>query len=264
MEGLLARVDPMAHSTSDHEAISGLVHLSPVQRRFLSTKLPKFNVESTEIFSQALIATAPPSLPFEEPTSQLIDAVASSGIAALGDPHLISEAHQTFRKTVKRAKREHKRLKLDSVSSIMEAHKVVGWRKFSSRFGPPLIQFQGVTYSTPTERADIFFCTKLARVGREPDVSIYFHTCPSRAIPAPLSIDEDEVRHCLLSTSSSTPGHGHLSVSALRLIWEVTAWRTWIVHLYSLCLVYGHHPSIFRRAEVVVIPKPHKDDLTNC
>lgn len=301
MEGLLARVDPMAHTTSDHETISGVVQLSPVQRRFPSMKLPKFDADTSEIFRQALTATAPPSLHFEEPTSPLIDAVTSSGISTLsailltsnpprpacvlckdywsqecsdqrrryadarrsGDPYLISKAHRSFRKTIKRAKREHKRAILDSVSSITEAHKVVGWQKFSSCFGPPPIQYKGVTHSTPTERADIFFRTKLARVSRDPDISMYSPTCPSRAIPAPLSIDEDEVQHCLLSTLSTTPGHNHLSVSALHLIWEVEAWRTWIVHLYSLCLIYGHHPSIFRRAEVVVIPKPHKDDLTN-
>ncbi|KAI0997124.1 hypothetical protein K3495_g11064 [Podosphaera aphanis] len=180
-----------------------------------------------------------------------------------GDTDLISEAHRIFRKTIKRAKREHKRSKLDSVSSIMEAHKVIGWRKFSSRFGSPPIQFQGVTYSTPTERADIFFRTKLARLIREPDVSTYAPTCALREIPAPLSLDEDEVRHCLLDSASTTPGHDHLSVVALRHVWEVNTWRTGIVNLYSLCLIYGHHPSIFRRAEVVVIPKPYKDYITN-
>ena len=40
-------------------------------------------------------------------------------------------------------------------------------------------------------------------------------------------------------------------------------WRWWIVHLYSLYLEHGHHSSIFCRLEVVVIPKLHKDDLTN-
>ena len=83
MEGLLARVDPMAHTTSDHETISGVVQLSPVQRRFPSMKLPKFDADTSEIFRQALTTTAPPSLHFEEPTSQLIDAVTSSGIPTL-------------------------------------------------------------------------------------------------------------------------------------------------------------------------------------
>ncbi|KAI0995243.1 hypothetical protein K3495_g12938 [Podosphaera aphanis] len=87
--------------------------------------------------------------------------------------------------------------------------------------------------------------------------------CALREIPAPPSLDEDEVRHCLLDTSSTTPGHDHLSVVALRHVWEVNTWRTWIVNLYSLCLTFGHHPSVFRRSEVVVIPKLYKDDLTN-
>lgn len=301
MEGLSARVAPEAHSTSDHETIAGFVQLSPSQRRHPPLKLPNFNSENAEVFRQALSATAPPCFPLEDPSPQLLDTVTTSGIATLsaillsanpprpacvpckdywnhecsdyrrqylesrhsGDQDLISVAHKNFRKAVRRAKREHMRAKFDNVSSIMEAHRVVGWRKLASRFGPPPILFQGVTYSTPTERAEIFFRTKLARATSQPDVPLDTPTCSLRAIPAPLSVGEDEVRNCLLEVSSTTPGHDHLSVSALRLVWGVDSWRSWIVHLYSLCLAYGHHPSIFRRAEVVIIPKPHKDDLTN-
>lgn len=267
----------------------------------MTPKLPKFNDENAEIFLLALSATALPTIPFEDPSPQRLDAVTSSGIAALsaillaanppwpacvpckdywnhecsdqrrrylearhtGDQDLINEAHNNLRKCVRRAKREHKRSKLDNVFSILEAHKVVGWRKLSSRFGPPSVQFKGVTYSTLTERADIFFQTKLARKIGQPDIPMNTPTCPLRAIPAHLSINEDEVRHCLLDESSTTPGHDYLSVSVLRLVWGVNTWRSWIVNLYSLCLSYGHRPSIFRRAEVVVIPKPHKDDLAN-
>ncbi|KAI0995244.1 hypothetical protein K3495_g12939 [Podosphaera aphanis] len=136
MDGLLAHVDPVSHSTSDHETISGLVHLSSAQRRYPSTRLPKLTPENTEVFRQALIATTP-VLSSEDPTPQLLDSAASSGIAALsanpprpacapckdywnqecsdqrrryvnarnsGDPDLISKAHRNFRKTVKRTK----------------------------------------------------------------------------------------------------------------------------------------------------------------
>ncbi|KAI0992600.1 hypothetical protein K3495_g15585, partial [Podosphaera aphanis] len=283
MEGLLAHVDPVAHSTSDHETISGSVNLSSAQRRHPSMRISKFTAENTEIFNQALIATPPPVLPLDNPNPQLLDAVASSGVAALsaillaanpprppcvpckdywnlecsdqcrlyiearnsGDPDRISEAHRNFRGTVGRTKREYMRSKLDTVSSVLEAHKVVGWR------------------STPTERADVFFRTKLAHGIREPDIPVVTPTCALRAIPAPASLDEDDVQQCLLATSSTTPGHDHLSVVALRHVWQVDTWRLWIVNLYRLCLVYGNHPNIFRRAEVVVIPKPHKDDLTH-
>ncbi|KAI0991522.1 hypothetical protein K3495_g16665, partial [Podosphaera aphanis] len=82
MEGLSARVDPESHSTSDHETISGLVQLSS-SRRHQTLKLPKFNDENAEVFRLALSATAPPSLSFEDPTPQRLDAVTTSGIAAL-------------------------------------------------------------------------------------------------------------------------------------------------------------------------------------
>ncbi|KAI0997125.1 hypothetical protein K3495_g11063 [Podosphaera aphanis] len=63
MEGLLAHVDPVAHLTSDHETISGLIYLSSAQRRIPSMRRPKLTSENTEIFRQALTATAPPALP---------------------------------------------------------------------------------------------------------------------------------------------------------------------------------------------------------
>ncbi|KAI1000702.1 hypothetical protein K3495_g7492 [Podosphaera aphanis] len=301
MEGLSARISPEAHSTSDHETISGFIQLSSLQRHYHLIKLPRFNSENSEVFRQALNATAPPGLPSGDLTPQLLGAITSSGVATLsaillaanpprpicvqckdywshecsdlrhrylearhnGDLNLIDEAHHNFRKAIRRTKREHKRSELDNVTSILEAHKVVGWRKLSSRFGPPPIYFQDVTYCTPSERADVFFRTKLARTTSQPDFPFNVPTFSLRAIPAPLSIDEDEVRHYLLGASSNSPGHDNLSVAALRLLWGVETWRSWIVHLYILCVVHGHHPNAFRRAEVVVISKPHKDDLTD-
>ncbi|KAI1006675.1 hypothetical protein K3495_g1537 [Podosphaera aphanis] len=147
MEGLSACVTPETHSTSDHETIPGFVQLSPSHRRHLTPKLPKLNSENAEVFRLALSATAPPSLPFEDPSLQLLDSVTTSGIATLseillssnplrpacvpckdywnhecsdyrhqylesrhsGDQDLIGVAHKNFRKAVRRAKREHKR-----------------------------------------------------------------------------------------------------------------------------------------------------------
>ncbi|KAI0998058.1 hypothetical protein K3495_g10131 [Podosphaera aphanis] len=267
MEGLTARVEPEAHSTSDHETISGLIQLSPSPRRHPMLKFPKFNGENAEVFRQALSATAPPNLSVEVPTPQLLDAVTASGIAALSAclltanlprPACVPCKDYWNQECSDQWRRYLEARRNGDQSLISEAHK-----NFRKSPPPPPILFQNVTYSTPTERADIFFRTKLARAISQPDVPRYTHTCPRRTIPTPLSIDEDEVRYCLLNVSSTTPGHAHLSVSALRLIWTVHTWRSWIVHLYNLCLTVGHHPSIFRRAEVVVIPKPHKDDLSN-
>ncbi|KAI1000262.1 hypothetical protein K3495_g7936 [Podosphaera aphanis] len=154
-----------------YPALPNFCHLKRSTQR---GSFPIFNDENAEVFSLALSATVPPSLSFDS-TPQRLDAVTSSGIAALsaillaanplrpacvpskdywndecsdqrrrylearhsGDPDLISEAHNSFRKSVRRAKREYKRSKLDNVSSILEAHKVIAWRKLSSRFAPP-------------------------------------------------------------------------------------------------------------------------------
>ncbi|KAI1004436.1 hypothetical protein K3495_g3776 [Podosphaera aphanis] len=154
-------------------------------------KLLKFNSENSEVFRRALTATAPPSLPSRDLTPQLLDAIISSSIATLstilltanpprpicvpykdywnyecsdlrrrylearhsGDLNLVNKAYHNFRKAIRRAKREHKRSELDNVTSILESYKVVGWRKLSSRFGPPPIHFQGVTYCTLSRKS---------------------------------------------------------------------------------------------------------------
>ena len=123
-------------------------------------KLPKFNIEKTEIFRQPLIFAAPPSLSFRDLTPQLLDSVTSLGVASLSvillavnpprpvyipckdfwneeffknrcrclkarhshDLDLTAEARKRFRKSVRRVKLEYKRSKLDSVSSVQEAH----------------------------------------------------------------------------------------------------------------------------------------------
>ena len=296
--GVTASVVPHANSTSDHESIAIEVPLCTANSP-PPAKSPELTDESAELLGIALAQVTPP--PLEANAHSLDRAItratqmitAAFTTASPPRPPLIpckswwnedcDEArrqwHQArrgsdydetvtrphrlaFRKACKRAKRQLQRKRIEECDSSTAAHRLVGMRKLSSKFGAPPIHHEGATYSTPQEKADIFFRTKLSRPATIPDLELGYTTAAQRCIDVPVAAPEAEVHDCLLKVQSTSPGYDGLSTKTLRAVWEVLTWRRWIVHLYNLCLVLGHHPKPFRTAEVVVIPKPHKDDLT--
>lgn len=51
-----------------------------------------------------------------------------------------------------------------------------------------------------------------------------------------------------------TLDNDHLSVSEIRHIWKVNAWRKWIVSLCSLCLAHDNYSFIFARLKLWLFP----------
>ena len=176
----------------------------------------------------------------------------------------ITLTHKDLRATVNKAIFAHNDRQIEQVASADDAHKLLGRRKRPSRFAPPPVRHEGLVYSTPAERADVFFRTKLCRNPTAPDLPLDSPLSPpSRKIDLPASIEEAEVENCLLRVPSTAAGHDRLAVTTLKYVWTVQAWREWIVTLFRVCLRVGHHPSTFRVAEVVIIPKPNKTDLSS-
>lgn len=61
--------------------------------------------------------------------------------------------------------------------------------------------------------------------------------------------------------TSSAPGSDGLSVRVLRASWDEIKYT--VVTLYQRCLTDGHHPKIFRKADLVMLPNPNKRDLSS-
>ncbi|RKK19237.1 hypothetical protein BFJ66_g17777, partial [Fusarium oxysporum f. sp. cepae] len=64
-----------------------------------------------------------------------------------------------------------------------------------------------------------------------------------------------------LRTGNTSPGADNITVKLLTAVWHSIG--THVRRLFEGCLAIGHHPKPFRAAEVVMIAKPGRRDLTN-
>ncbi|KAL5604161.1 uncharacterized protein BROUX77_004347 [Berkeleyomyces rouxiae] len=297
--GATAMILPDAHTTSDHESIRCDIQLSPHSRR-PTLAFPKLKDGDGVLLEAALARAEPPSL--DGVDAARLDAAAAAGVEAmvvalhhicspvpagvprkdwwndackearknflaaqrLEDCQAVIQAGRELKRTARKAKRALDRSRIEKTSHVTEAHRLIGWRKYGSRFAPPPLIWEGRAHCTPAERAEVLFRAKLARPIGGPDVPFESTaTAPRRSIPLTMLASEQEVRANMIEVGSTSPGHDRLSVSVLKHVWNVVPWRRWIVCLTNLCLSLGHHPLVFRKAEVIVIPKPNKDDLTD-
>ncbi|KID81346.1 reverse transcriptase [Metarhizium guizhouense ARSEF 977] len=143
------------------------------------------------------------------------------------------------RKRLQRVVRDTERLfwqaLVDKVSSNEDIFKITRWTKARSPFQPPPLQ-------TMTEKA-----TALRQATLERRAS------------------GDDIENPWRKHGNTSPGSDHITVKLLRAAWPA-AWPAvgnLVRELYEVCLTLGHHPKDFKEAEVVMITKPGKRDLTS-
>ncbi|CEJ82398.1 hypothetical protein VHEMI02464 [[Torrubiella] hemipterigena] len=131
-----------------------------------------------------------------------------------------------------------------------------------ARFEPPPIQINNLVYTTDEERAQALLTAKLATRSAEEDIEFDLESdTSSQHIPFEDVLSKREVEDSLLRTGNTTPGADGITTKMLRAVWPSLGDA--ITLLYSSCLRLGYHPEIFRIAEVVMIPKPNKRDLSS-
>ncbi|KAM4067469.1 reverse transcriptase (RNA-dependent DNA polymerase) [Hirsutella rhossiliensis] len=70
----------------------------------------------------------------------------------------------------------------------------------------------------------------------------------------------EEVRDATLRTGNTSPGPDSITVQMLKAVWRIIG--SHVQRLYEGCLTIGHHPKPFREAEVVMITKPGRRNLS--
>jgi hypothetical protein len=84
---------------------------------------------------------------------------------------------------------------------------------------------------------------------------------PTQQIPFSAHIPTSEAQDALLRTGNTTPGMDGITTKMLQAIWPSISHV--ITLLYSACLTLGYHPTAFKTAEVAMIPKLNKRDLSD-
>jgi len=173
----------------------------------------------------------------------------------------IQLARRNLCRAVRRAKKKHKEDFLNSIQTPADIYKLTRWEKATVLVEPPPLEANGRIYSTQQERASALKEHLLDRRDAtddlaRPDLAVR----PDRNIPINLEVTLEVTRRAVLGAGNTTPGADGITRNMLKAAWEhigpaVTA-------LYGACLRLGYHPKDLRSAEIVMIPKPNKRNLS--
>ncbi|CVL09150.1 uncharacterized protein FMAN_15430 [Fusarium mangiferae] len=179
----------------------------------------------------------------------------------LGFSQDVQIAKRDFHRVTRRAKRNYWRNLVDSFSSSADVFKAVRWLKSPGAFQPPPLQVDSVVYETQMDKANALRQATLERRTAEDDiVNAWTPVFPSSLIPFSPEISLEEAQWATVQTGNTSPGSDNITVNLLQAVWHIIG--THVRRLFEGCLSAGHHPKLFKEAEVVMIAKPGRRDLT--
>ncbi|XP_044714695.1 reverse transcriptase (RNA-dependent DNA polymerase) domain-containing protein [Hirsutella rhossiliensis] len=124
-----------------------------------------------------------------------------------------------------------------------------------------LLQIDDRVYETQLEKATALRQATLERRTANDDIpDPWISVNTDRTIPFTDRVSPEETRDATLRTGNTSPGPDNITVRMLRAVWHAIG--SLVHQLYQGCLRIGHHPKPFREAEVVMIAKPGRRDLS--
>ncbi|KAF4447599.1 reverse transcriptase, partial [Fusarium austroafricanum] len=194
-------------------------------------------------------------IPLTDSTSEELDELASALVNLL----------TTVVKAAGRPARKGGRLApwwTEDFSSSSAVFKAVRWLKSPGAFQPPPLQVDNVVFETQMDKANALRQATLERRTADDDIdNTWASISPSRSIPFSNKISLDEAQHATIHTDNTSPGADNITVNLLKAAWHIIG--THVRRLFEKCLTIGHHPKPFKEAEVVMIAKPGRRDLTS-
>ncbi|KAF4417974.1 RNA-directed DNA polymerase from transposon X-element [Fusarium acutatum] len=249
-----AEVADALHSGADHEGILITVPspkpLTCVQHRL---SVPEDKLEAfAGLVSMGL---TPIPFPSATPTPQELDDITESLTGALTTAIQTvgreskkqgHKARKNFLKVVRQEKRNFWRERVDAVESDKDLYKIIEWHNLGPSIKAPPLVVDGKSIDEPMEKAEALRTALLERFTDADDLDydpLTAHIIPRNLIPWQAHVSEAEVRDATIAVKSTSPDH--------------------IRRLFQACINIGYHPRSFRTAEVVMLSKPNKKDLTS-
>ncbi|TIC95781.1 putative RNA-directed DNA polymerase from transposon BS [Colletotrichum higginsianum] len=168
---------------------------------------------------------------------------------------------QDFLHQLRRSKDTYWRGKIAAASTGKDVFEMVGWQKAKGSFQtPPLRDGSNPTalISQPKEKRDLFARVLLRNAAISTDIPA---ESPGPRLEANLPfprVTKDEVQTSIFSARSTTPGSDGITTAVLKTAWPVI--EDIVFRLYSGCVCEGWHPTCFKEAILVILPKPGKRD----
>ncbi|KJZ69456.1 hypothetical protein HIM_11161 [Hirsutella minnesotensis 3608] len=179
----------------------------------------------------------------------------------LGFDQEVQLAKREFHNVVRRAKRLYWSDLIDSFTDSDSVFRAVRWMKSPGPFQTPPLHVDGRVYETQLEKATALRRATLERRTASDDIPDPWVPVNTRkAIPFADQVSFEETRDATLCTGNTSPGSDNITVRMLRAVWHAIG--SLVHQLYQGCLSIGHHPKPFREAEVVMIAKPGRRDLS--
>ncbi|KAM3454106.1 hypothetical protein NHJ6243_008968 [Beauveria neobassiana] len=174
----------------------------------------------------------------------------------------VQRSRVRFCRVLRRTRQKFWRNTINEVTTAEGVFKLTRWMKPRQRLQPPPIQVGDMTYSTDVEKAMALRKEKLERRDASDDIADGWQPAvsPTKEIPFTRTISTKEVEKAVLHTGNTTPGSDGITTRMLQAAWPHIARP--VTTLYNACLRLGHHPSVFKTAEVVMIPKLNKRNLS--
>ena len=171
-------------------------------------------------------------------------------------------ARRDLQRTIRKAKREFWHDRIDNASSNADIYKITRWVKSPRPFQPPPLEVGDTVYETQMEKANALRHATLERRTLGDDLDdTWTEVAPSRLLPFSSEVSAEEARSATVGTGNTSPGSDSITVKLLQAAWPFIG--ILVQRLFQGCLALGHHPKVFKEAEVVMIPKPGKRDLTS-
>ena len=167
---------------------------------------------------------------------------------------------KAFKQTVRRSKRQYWRDVLDNLKESKEVFRAVKWNRTEGSFPIAPLKEGNSTHVAPAAKADFLFRALLQKDPGAVDIVPKPPDSHASSLPFP-PIREPEAKRAVSQPKNSTPGQDGIPSSILKKAWPLLG--SAIAHLYNCCLEAGWHPTPFRQATLVAIPKPGKRDRSS-
>ncbi|KAI1008046.1 hypothetical protein K3495_g197 [Podosphaera aphanis] len=264
----VAWVDRSECVTSDHLPIRGQV---PITAAIMDTKPPKVRVPRGNLpnFARAIARWVhpPPTLDTlekveayaQELCMQLSNVIQVTGYREATSPTLRAVSAQKLRETISAAKKEHCTQRIEAMTTAADIFKLM--RSASPRQAkiPPPFSHEGSLITNPAEQETILRNALLAR-HQATDNLLPCTTASDNRIPWENDISEEDVRKYTIGRGNTAPGADGVSFELLEACWKTIGPHD--TQLSRACMQLGTHPTCFKLAEVVLLPKPNRDPTT--
>lgn len=178
--------------------------------------------------------------------------------------HIYRQSGRTLRRSIRRAKTQYFRDRLNTASSARETFQMTKWHRSNGSFrSPPLTDptrpDRPVAYSL-AEKREVLIANLLQNPAEAEDVPLTTPTVPRKTLPFP-EITRQELSKAVLEAANTAPGEDEITTEVLKIGWPLL--EPLVLDLFQKCLAAGYHPSCFRTAILLILSKPNKPDKTS-